>query len=326
VQAQAQLGDIRPRMTIVIAETDATDLSAQTAWWPIAAKATFRTTSAGVDLTMHLQHCRIPYSYPVYIYPGSDCSAIHRDLQPWDGERGRLELKAFCIGSAGARMHVTRANTHPKRWSLGGSTASDLVGRTIAVHDPDTHEPLICGSISAADGGVAWVAPKPAQRPSNAAVMQLAGLCGPAPIPETSDCPNVDTLAECALTHCVAPCLDSCTEYAACLSASSEICTAACEPSPVCGSCLATTNQCTIGFCIEELACSPPPTPGGPCTELRKCCERQGPLVESCMAYAEIVERLSGDSSCVGALWDWDFNTNYVYRSPCTPDGGVPMQ
>ncbi len=328
-EAQAQLVEFRPRTTVGPAELDARDLSAQTAWWPITAEASFRTTREGVDLTMHLQGCRVPYSYPVSIYPGSDCSAIQRDSQPWDGARGTLEMKAFCLGSGGARLHLSRANTHAKPWSLGGSAASDLIGRTIAVLDPDTHEPLICGRVSvAADGGVPWAAPSPSQRPQNAVVEQLAGLCLLDATPRTADsqpgCPNVDTLTDCAFTHCIAQCLDQCAEYTACLQASGERCTAACPPNEACDKCLATSIQCTLGFCPDELACTPP-TPGGPCTELRQCCERQGPLVESCMTYADTMERLGGDPSCLGALWDWDFNTNYVYRSPCTPEGAVPM-
>jgi hypothetical protein len=51
---------------------------------------------------------------------------------------------------------------------------------------------------------------------------------------------------------------------------------------------------------------------------------RQGPATEACLEYEQLLEQLSGDPSCLGALTDWDVNTNFTYRSPCYPDGGVP--
>ena len=70
----------------------------------------------------------------------------------------------------------------------------------------------------------------------------------------------------------------------------------------------------------------PAPMPGGPCTTLRECCARQGPLVDSCNAYADLLIHLGGELSCNGALYDWDVNTHITYRSPCTPqDAGVPV-
>jgi hypothetical protein len=51
---------------------------------------------------------------------------------------------------------------------------------------------------------------------------------------------------------------------------------------------------------------------------------RQGPLVDSCLTYAAMLEHLSGDASCRGALDDWDFNAHFAYRSPCYTDAGMP--
>lgn len=96
-------------------------------------------------------------------------------------------------------------------------------------------------------------------------------------------------------------------------------------PDADCGKCLG-GGQCALGHCRKEISCAPPPTPGGPCTEFRACCMRQGPLVESCLDYAGLLEELSGDRSCLGALYDWDVNTNFTYRSPCYPDGGAPRE
>jgi hypothetical protein len=88
---------------------------------------------------------------------------------------------------------------------------------------------------------------------------------------------------------------------------------------------MAAASRCASGFCEEVIRCAPPPTPGGPCTELRACCMRQGPLIESCLEYTRVIERWSGDTSCFGTLHDWDFNTNFAYRSPCT-DAGTPTE
>ena len=330
-QASAELIQIRPRKTVG-PQADTTDLNAETAWWPVTAKVTFRTTSEGVDLNLRAVMCRTAYSYPVHIYATSDCSAITRDSKPWDGARGMLHAKAFCIGGPGAGVYESRLNVDPKPWSLGGPVASNLIGRTIAIHDPDTLEPLACGTIGAPDGGTPWVALSPAQRPRNLVVEQLAGLCGLGLVatPDAADagqtCPDPATISACALTHCVSGCLDVCADQVACLEATSETCTSACQPNAACQSCLALITQCTLGFCQDDLACSPPPTPGGPCTEFRECCMRQGPLVESCLTYAALLEHLSGDPSCLGALSDWDVNTHFTYRSPCYPDGGMPMQ
>ncbi|HEY2734003.1 MAG TPA: hypothetical protein VGI70_08460 [Polyangiales bacterium] len=330
-EAYAQLTAIRPRDTIDPAITKSADLSVATAAWPIIASVTFRTTPDGVDLTLLGVDCRTAYSYPVRIYASSDCATIEADSQPWDGARGTLSDKAICLGGPGARIYESRANADPKPWSIGGAAASNLVGRTIAIHDPDTLEPLACGGIELSDGGVPWIATA-ATPPPSLVVAQLAGLCGLGPIPTAAaddaqlGCPNVDHVASCALTHCLSGCLDTCADYAACLAASPQACMSSCQPDDACRSCLPSVSQCMLGFCQADISCAPPPTAGGPCTELRECCMRQGPLVEGCLSLVQEFENLSGDPSCIGALSDVDFNGAFAFRSPCYPDGGAPMQ
>jgi hypothetical protein len=322
--AVARLTQIRPRTTVGL-DAPSNDLDAQTAWWPIFGSVSFRTTAEGVDLAVDAHDCRTGYSYPVFIYTGADCSAIKRDSTPWD--RGTLKAKALCIGAPGATVHEARANTDPKPWSLGGPAASNLLGRAIAIHDPDTREPLACGIIEAPDGGAAWVALSPDKRPSNAVVQELGGLCifraATPPSDAGQACPDQARLSGCVLSHCVAQCLEVCADHIACLERTGEVCTATCDRSPACESCLSLSSPCALAFCASELGCNPPPTPGGPCTQFRACCMRQGPVTEGCLQYAELLERLSGDPSCLGALWDWDVNTNFTYRSPCYPDAGM---
>ena len=101
------------------------------------------------------------------------------------------------------------------------------------------------------------------------------------------------------------------------------MCSGECVVDAACNQCL-DGAQCLAGHCRKELSCAPPPTPGGPCTEFRACCMRQGPLVDSCLEYAQLLEDLSGDMSCLGALNDLDVNTNFNYRSPCYQEGFEP--
>ena len=307
---------------------DATALDLATASWPVEGRVSFRTTPAGVDVEVTLTQCRKPYAYAVRIYPGADCAQIKRGASAWDGARGRLESKAFCFGAPGA-LYESRASQSAIAWSLGGPASSNLIGRSIAIHDPDTDEPLACAKIEVADEA-ALAQPLAASAPPRSTVVaQLAGLCvlGPtafAKMDGAGHCPNLDTVADCALTHCVSTCLETCAGYIGCLTDAKSACSADCQPSAECSACLGVSTGCMLGFCKSTLACAPPPTPGGPCTTLRACCARQGPLAESCNHYADLMEQLSGDSSCLGALDDWDVNAHFNYRSPCYTNGPPP--
>lgn len=326
-EATTQFAPIRPGMWVDLNTADPHDLEAKTSWWPIGGAATFRTTPNGVDLALLLRGCRVPYLYPVRIYAGSDCSALKFGSEPWDGARGTLKDSLLCIGSAGGSLYESRLTDEPQPWTLGGSASSDLIGRTLAVLDPDTGEPLVCGRIEVGKAGKPAASNDPG-RPRHDTVTALANLCGfrAGPPPAGSaHCSDVEELADCAFEHCVAACLDVCAEYAACLDAASNTCAGECQAPDECQACLGSAS-CSLAFCSKVVLCTSAPTPGGPCTELRECCKRQGPLVEACMSFVDVVEALSGDPSCIGTLNDWDFNTNVAYRSPCYPDGGVPSE
>lgn len=305
----------------------ANDINAVTSWWPVSGKATFTTTSEGVDVAVIIKNCRAAYIYPVSMYDGS-CADLQATTKPWDGDRGNVKVNTFCLGAPGERVYDSRPKSDPKRWTVGGPSASNLVGRAIAVLDPETHEPLACGTIALPDGGVLEAAPDAMELPSTSVIAQVAGICllgHPQGEPDGGvACPDPTKVADCALVHCVAGCLSECSEYIACLE-SSPMCTNSCVPEAACNKCLDGV-QCAYGHCRKEFSCAPPPTPNGPCSEFRACCMRQGPLMDSCLLYANQLEELSGDPSCLGAIHDWDVNFNFVYRSPCDPELGIPSE
>jgi hypothetical protein len=325
-QASAQLTQIRPRQTVDPNEDIANDPNSVTSWWPVEGTATFKTTSEGVDVFVFLRNCRGPYLYPVRLFADARCDQLTQNSVAWDGARGRLAQNAFCLGSAGARLYYSRSSEDAKPWSIGGARSSDLVGRTLAVLDPDTGEPLACGKIELPDGGMPTDPPDPAELPAPPVAAEIAGACllrlGPPRADAGAPCPDPQKLGECALVHCVSPCLGACAEHVACVEAHPD-CSGTCIPNDACNKCL-DGAQCTLGHCRKQISCAPLPTPGGPCTEFRACCMRQGPLVAACLEYATQLEQIAGDSSCLGALEDWDVNTNFTYRSPCYRDGGVP--
>ena len=320
--ASAEL-QVRPRVTID-PNTEASDVNAVTAQWPISGTAVFNTTEEGVDVAIRLRNCRTGYLYPVSIHESSDCSSLQFGAASWDGARGALP-PALCVGAPGASVFHTRLESDAKPWTLGGRAESNLVGRTVAIRDPDSGERLACGKIEVGKHGALAAAVDETRRPSDTVVLDAAGLCvlGLVGSDAAVSCPDIPRLAECTFSHCVAGCLDVCGDYLGCIQGEATACNGACIPADECNKCLG-TPACALGFCGDSLACAPPPTPDGPCRELRECCQRQGPLVSGCMAFVELAESLGGDGSCLGTLYDWDFNTNVAYRSPCYPDGGVP--
>jgi hypothetical protein len=327
-QASAALVQVRPRETIIPGMTMANDPNAVTSWWPIMGSATFKTTRDGVDVSVAFKSCRDAYSYPVAVYESADCSSLQKGAEPWDGERGTIPVSAFCIGAPGARAYHSRLRSDEKPWSLGGRASSNLIGHSLAVLDPDTLEPLACGKIELPDGGMLAPAFDSLDRPSDEALAQAAGSCLLSKRPGGSDagapCPDLPKLADCAFVHCVASCLAPCRAYLDCLETHPK-CSTECSQELACSKCLE-GGQCALGHCRKQVTCPAPVTPDGPCSELRACCMRQGPLTNSCLNFVTSIEELSGDPTCIGTLVDWDFNTNFAYRSPCYPDGGAPSE
>jgi len=328
LRARAELVQIRPRPLVDVHTAEPNDLDASTAAWPIEGSAVLYSTSEGVDLVLKLQQCRTGYAYPVFVYEGSDCAAVTRDAAVWDGTRGAGISSASCLGAPGARVDYARPSSAAKPWALSGPAAQSLLGRLLAVLDPDTREPLICGQIVPADAG-----PAVGGAPLSPAIAgQLGGLCllSSIAIGQTQSdgktCPDAEAFGKCAATHCdLSRCATECAEHQGCLERASEPCSGECVASEPCSTCL-DGFRCALGFCAEHIACAAPRIPNGHCEQLEACCRRQGPLVEGCLQQAHQLELLGGDPTCLGILYDWDFNTNVTYRSPCYPDGGAAIE
>jgi hypothetical protein len=277
---------------------------------PVMGEAHFAATRNGVDLTLRITGCAL-VAYPAIIHEGSECTDSALIGAEWDAPRG-AGAYAACSGSGLGTAFYSRPSSDMKPWTIGDSTTSDIVDHVLVVHDPNTMQPLACGPIvlqpnqSVVDSGRSDAAPLSADIRA-----QVAGLCVDRVVATvatgSSDagCPDPERLAECACMHCeLGACLEACSDYVACLQDASDGCAAACPASNACASCKSNMVQCMFGFCGDTVACAPPFTPGGPCTDLETCCSRQGNRENECLAGAHQLEMIGGDVSCNGALHD----------------------
>jgi len=149
---------------------------------------------------------------------------------------------------------------------------------------------------------------------------QLAGLCIAKAIVRTStqECPRPEDLADCASTHCdLDACLRECADYTACLDGEAEPCASSCPATPACTQCAGAVASCAIGHCVALLNCAVP-TPHGPCSKVEACCAQQGGgRAAYCLDALRKLEMVSGDPSCVGLMYDADFNRNFANNPRC---------
>jgi hypothetical protein len=300
---------------------------------PIVGTATFAAVTSGVDLTISITGCAWsgPFGtgYPVRIHEGMDCSVAGVSSADWDTTRGEGISNLSCTGTSGVGLdHYSRSNGDAKPWSVGGAAASNIVGHVLVVHDPNTMQPLACGAIvlgqgpASGDGGAGATG---SVKYGVGLLAQLAGLClfqSFVVADASPDCPDPRKVAACACEHCnLSACIPACSAYSACLAGQADGCASSCSPDPSCESCLNPMSQCMFGFCEDTFQCAPPPTPGGPCTELEACCatQRDG-RAPGCLAFVQGIEKLSGDPGCLGTMHDWDFLTNGVNDPPCIFD------
>jgi hypothetical protein len=293
---------------------------------PMNGSATFRATTAGVDLTLSFTGCVFNTFYAVQLYDASSCDDAVARIARGD-DRGRDGVPSVsCTGTSGfALVRYSRENGDALPWTIGDAPSpTNLVGRALVIQERDAPtRALACGMIArgpddpAADAGGAAIPPVTVSA-------ELAGYCAfSSAVPSGAlSCATAQKAVDCANVHCdLAGCLGVCADHVACVEGQPDACAAsgACEPSSTCATCIQDLENCMIGFCFASLACAVP-TPGGPCSKLEACCNQQGKFAEECLDGIHGLETLGGDLSCSSAMNDWDFNAHLAV--PCQWDGG----
>jgi hypothetical protein len=164
----------------------------------------------------------------------------------------------------------------------------------------------------AADGGTTIDAgPRIAERVASGACL-LSAIAG------ANGCTGIGDYLDCAAESCgLHGCDETCgPEYTSCLATLDDPCTESCSTSDACSACVSGLASCSLQQCQSRLACGKV-TPGGPCSKIEACCQRQGPNATRCLALVQTVEQLSGDLSCTGLMMDQDFLTNLANVKPC---------
>jgi len=286
---------------------------------PIAAQATLVVTTEGVDVSMQVTGCA-PFikGYTVRVHSAASCE----DLDAQGNGLGAEEsdgVRLWCNGTSGlGALFHEHPHTRLPAWTVGGPAESDLVGRVLVIHDPNTDAPLACGpivAVSEPDAGAHF----------EASVEQTTLLTGHCLLRQgvtaTAACPDAQEMAECAALHCeLQSCANLCADQLSCAARQPDVCAATdCEASVACHECTGELLQCIFGFCPETLRCAEL-APDGPCAELRECCHTQGDFEEQCLMLVELQATVGGDPSCLGAMSDWDWNVHLPV--PC--DYGEP--
>jgi hypothetical protein len=285
----------------------------------IVGEVIFSATAESIDLQVKLHGCIARQPYFFQISEASSC-ANPRDAS-WDGPRGEgMRPFACTVSTAGGPYYAKRAYSDAKPWSIGGAPGTDLIGHAFYVLDLATRQPRACGVIGASAPLAAAMSATPAYPLDVRAA--IGGLCIHklfVRVPMAKPCPDPAALAECAATHCgLDRCLAECKDYIPCLQANNNLCDPTCEANEACVECRGASFNCTSDLCAEITSCVTPPTPGGPCTKLHACCDTQRSRVKECHATVGVIEKLSGDPSCMGAMMDWDYLTNGPNDPPCT--------
>jgi hypothetical protein len=272
--------------------------------------ATFMQTAAGVDLMLQMRGCLTDHTYPLFIQEGRDCNAETLLGAHWDSPRGENMSEVKCVGTTGGgRTFYTRAVSDKKAWTIGEPTNSNILGHVLVAFDSTTSQPVACGQIVRAEDSPVVTPPSDAEpAPSAETKAYLAGYCLSTQIvrDNAQQCPDPAALAKCASEHCeLDACAQKCSKYLACTQQDPVPCEN-CVPEDDCGQCSSDVYQCTIGFCFDQFACAAPVSPDGPCSQLEACCAQQGDQAGECLELVQLIEKISGDPSCFGALRDWD--------------------
>lgn len=110
------------------------------------------TAADSVTVTITLNGCVAGKAYPVHIHTGSACTDMTSQGGHWDMTRGEGIPNITCNGTTGTVTYNRAATDATLKWSVGDGSATDVIGHTIVVHDPDMPMTRIaCGTIGAAN-------------------------------------------------------------------------------------------------------------------------------------------------------------------------------
>ena len=288
----------------------------------ITGMGTFSETATGVDLDLQLHGCMFSETFSAFVQDGTNCDEATLTGPHWDSPRGEGLPEISCTGrSGGGHTYFTRYKREPKLWSIGTPASSNILGHALVIYEPGSLRPLACGVITrTADAEPTPQVVKDANYTSELRAV-VGGLCLARMIvrDNTQSCPNPDELDECERAHCeLDSCIAQCGEYLTCIQQSNEpACDSAytCPIPQACADCQSRVVSCSFGFCVNALACAAPVMPGGPCSQLEACCAQQGDQATQCLESVHLLEKISGDPSCLGAMHDWDATAHYPV--PC---------
>jgi hypothetical protein len=115
----------------------------------LSASAVFSAVGEGVTLSVVLDRCQPGKLYPIHIHEGDSCADAMAPGAYWDQPRGEDIPDLECGGANRASLGYVRSNSSAKPWSVGAPDASNLVGRTLVLNDPnDRTLRIACGVIS----------------------------------------------------------------------------------------------------------------------------------------------------------------------------------
>jgi hypothetical protein len=288
----------------------------------VRGKASFVVTQAGVDLSLLMRGCDPTDEAELFVLEGSDCSAATLAGPRWDGPRGEGIPRISCLGVNGqGRLAFTRRNDEDAPWSIGTSEASDILMHALVYVDAQAGTPIACGVIKLDETEPPTAIPDDVKDVPLAGRAQIAGSCFAGLVARTNDqaCPDPKELTECAAAHCqLDACVAKCSRYLACTTKAEDPCSVAftCEIDNPCAECQSQIQGCMFSFCPEVVTCAAPATPDGACSKLVACCNLQGDRAEDCIETVRVLEKFSGDPSCMGAMHDFDFFSHLPV--PCT--------
>jgi hypothetical protein len=121
----------------------------------IEGTVTFTEVPSGVKVTYSLTSCP-EGQHPTHIHAGTGCGATEQGVHwgPTRGENiGPSGGEISCDSTMKGTLNYTRLNTDPMtRWTIGGDSATDVVGHPVIIHGLTGTAREGCGVIQGAGG------------------------------------------------------------------------------------------------------------------------------------------------------------------------------